>query len=33
MNSIFIGLLAFAYIAFIVLMLRLFRCTDREDCE
>ncbi len=33
MNSVYIGLMAFAYLAFIVLMLRLFRCTDQEDGE
>jgi len=33
MNSIYIGLAAFAYAAFVVGMLRLFRCTDYDDLD
>ena len=31
MTTVYIGLAAFAYAAFVVVMLNLFRCTDRDD--
>lgn len=31
MTTVYIGLAAFAYAAFIVAILRMFRCTDRDD--
>ncbi len=31
MNTVYVGLAAFAYVAFIVAVLRLFRVTDEDD--
>jgi hypothetical protein len=33
MNSVYIGLAAFVYAAFVVCILKLFRCTDYDDLD